>query len=87
MIESENNVLTCGLSIKIGVLPIFCRRYGQTIVPEMSKQSKTVSDNQFAQAKNGFSNSMIQAQKWKKTFPKIIGKNNKVIKINFLNYL
>jgi hypothetical protein len=44
-----NNVLTCGLSGKVGELPVFGRRFGQTLVSKITKPSSKVSEKLPAQ--------------------------------------
>jgi hypothetical protein len=51
MAKSNNNVVTYGLSGKIGDLLVFRQRDGKTIVSKMPEKSKTVSDKQKAQRK------------------------------------
>jgi hypothetical protein len=48
MAKSKNNVLTYGLSGKIGDLLVFRQRDGITIVSKMPEQQKTVSAKQKA---------------------------------------
>jgi hypothetical protein len=51
MAKSTNNVLTHGLSGKIGDLLVFRQRDGKTIVTKVPEQSKTASDKQKEQRK------------------------------------
>jgi hypothetical protein len=51
MAKSRNNVVTFGLSGKVGDLLIFRQRDGQTIVAKVPQQSKSPSDKQKAQRK------------------------------------
>ncbi|MDR1678277.1 MAG: hypothetical protein LBR81_00665 [Prevotellaceae bacterium] len=51
MATQKNNVVTYGLSGKIGDLLVFRQRNGQTIVSKVSEQSKTVSEKQVTQRK------------------------------------
>ena len=51
MAKSRNNVVTYGLSGKVGDLLIFRQRDGQTIVSKVPQQSKSPSEKQIAQRK------------------------------------
>jgi hypothetical protein len=51
MAKSQNNVVTHGLSGKIGNLLVFRQRDGKTIVSKMPEQSKTASEKQQKQRK------------------------------------
>jgi hypothetical protein len=51
MATSTNNVLTYGLSGKIGDLLIFRQKDGKTIVAKVPEQSKTASEKQKEQRK------------------------------------
>jgi hypothetical protein len=51
MAKSTNNVLTYGLSGKIGDLLVFRQKDGKTIVAKVPEQSKTTSDKQKEQRK------------------------------------
>ncbi|MCK0203249.1 hypothetical protein MWN41_09515 [Ornithobacterium rhinotracheale] len=51
MAKSKNNVITHGLSGKIGDLLVFSQRNGKTIVSKVPKKSNKVSDKQKEQTK------------------------------------
>ena len=51
MAKSKNNVVTHGLSGKIGDLLVFRQRYGQTVVSKIPQQSAKSSDRQAAHRK------------------------------------
>jgi hypothetical protein len=51
MAKSKNNVVTFGLSGKIGDLLVFRQRDGQTIVAKVPQQSGKVSEKQKMQRK------------------------------------
>jgi hypothetical protein len=60
MAKSKRNVITYGLSGKIGDLLVFRQVDGQTIVSKMPKQSTTVSEKQAAHRKR-FQQAMVYA--------------------------
>jgi hypothetical protein len=49
MAKSKNNVVTYGLSGKVGDLLLFRQRHGQTVVAKIPKQSGKVSEKQLKQ--------------------------------------
>jgi hypothetical protein len=61
MAKSNNNVVTYGLSGKIGDLLVFRQVDGKTIVSKMPEKPKTVSEKQKAQRKR-FQQAVIYAQ-------------------------
>jgi hypothetical protein len=61
MAKSKNNVVTHGLSGKIGDLLVFRQRDGQTIVSKVPEKSTAVSDKQLAQRKR-FQEAVIYGQ-------------------------
>ncbi|MDR1156357.1 MAG: hypothetical protein LBL04_16765 [Bacteroidales bacterium] len=46
MAKQKGNVVTHGLNGKIGDLPVFCQRDGQTVVSKVPEQEKTASGKQ-----------------------------------------
>lgn len=61
MAKSKNNVVTYGLSGKVGDLLIFRQRDGKTIVSKIPEQQKTVSEKQ-AQQRKRFQQATIYAK-------------------------
>ncbi|MDR1679715.1 MAG: hypothetical protein LBR81_08070 [Prevotellaceae bacterium] len=61
MATQKNNVVTHGLSGKIGDLLIFRQRSGKTVVAKVAEQSKTVSEKQLAQRKR-FQQAIVYAK-------------------------
>ncbi len=61
MAKQTNNVVTHGLSGKIGDLLVFRQRYGKTIVSGVPRQPKTASDKQ-KQHRERFQNAVLYAQ-------------------------
>jgi hypothetical protein len=62
MAKSKGNVLTYGLSGKIGDLLVFRQINGVTVVSKMPEQSKTLSEKQIAHRKR-FQQAVLYAQK------------------------
>ena len=61
MAKQKNNVVTFGLSGKVGDLLVFRQKYGQTIVAQLPQKSRKVSAKQKAQRKR-FQQAVIYAK-------------------------
>jgi hypothetical protein len=61
MAQSKNNVITHGLSGKVGDILVFRQRYGKTIVSKIPEQSKPASEKQIQHRKR-FQKAVIYAK-------------------------